>query len=405
LNTVRCDVLVIGAGPAGAAAAITLASAGIDVALADQADSPRDKTCGDALILDALAALGRLGLLDAVRLRAAAAERIQVFAPDGSDIVLDSEVCCLPRRSLDALLVERARRLGARWMAPLRMTQLIQRADLVAGAHFEGPVGGRSVGARVTLLATGAAAHPLELAGLCVRRAASGFAVRQYVRNVRLAEQVRTPVISYDQRIRPGYGWIFPCPDAVFNVGAGVFQGHESACRDHSVRRVFDRFVDSFPLARRLLSEATVLGPLKGAPLRTALKGTRFGRPGLLAIGEAAGSTYSFSGEGIGKALETGVLAGQLVVQRLRDGGGVDGLEQAYSAQLESTYRARFLAYETAQRWLGIPSFCNWLAERARRSARVRSRLEAVIRETSDPTELFSLGGVARVFVPWVDRR
>jgi len=398
-------VLVIGAGPAGTAAAITLASAGVDVTLVDQVDSPRDKTCGDALILDALTALSGLGVLDTVHERAAAAERIEVFAPDGSDVVLESEVRFLPRLSLDALLVERARRCGAQWKAPLRLAQLIQRADLVAGARFEGPAGSQSVSARVTLLATGAAVHPLELAGLCERRSASGFAVRQYVRNTRLAEQVRTPVISYDQRIRPGYGWIFPCPDAIFNVGAGVFMAQGSSCADHSVRRVFDRFVDSFPLARRLLSDATVLGPLKGAPLRTALRGARFGRPGLLAIGEAAGSTYSFSGEGIGKALETGVLATQFVVERLRDGRGVEDLEQTYTAELESTYRGRFRAYETAERWLGVPTFCNWLAERARRSAHVRSRLEAVIREASDPTELFSIGGVARVFMPWVDRR
>jgi flavin-dependent dehydrogenase len=404
LDAVRCDVLVIGAGPAGAAAAITLASAGVDVALVDQADTPRDKTCGDALILDSLAALSRLGVLDAVHPRASAAECIQVFAPDGSDVVLKSEVLCLPRLTLDALLVERARRCGARWMAPLRLAQLIQHGDVVTGARFDGPVGSPSVSARVTLLATGAAVHPLELAGLCARRSASGFAVRQYVRNTRLAERVRTPVISYDQRIRPGYGWIFPCPDAIFNVGAGVFLAQGSACGDHSVRRVFDRFVDSFPLAQQLLSDATALGPLKGAPLRTALKGTRFGRPGLLAIGEAAGSKYSFSGEGIGKALETGVLAAQLVSQRLRDGSGIEGLEHTYTVKLESAYRARFRAYETAQRWLGVPSFCNWLAERARRSAQVRSRLEAVIRETSHPTDLFSIGGVARVFMPWVDR-
>lgn len=397
-------MLVIGAGPAGTAAAITLASAGIDVTLIDQADSPRDKTCGDALILDALAALRRLGLLDSVHTRAAAAERIQVFAPDGSDVMLDSQVLCLPRLDLDALLVERARRCGARWMAPLRLTQLRQCADLVAGAHFEGPAGSRSVQARITLLATGAAPYPLELAGLCVRRSASGFAVRQYVRNAQLAEQVRAPVISYDQRVRPGYGWIFPCPDAVFNVGAGVFLAQGSTCADHSVRRVFDRFVDSFPLARQLLSGATALSPLKGAPLRTALKGARFGRPGLLAIGEAAGTTYSFSGEGIGKALETGVLAAQLIVQRLRDGGRLDDLEHAYVAKLECLYRARFRAYETAQRWLGVPAFCNRLADRARRSTRVRSRLEAVLHETSDPSELFSIGGVARVFMPWVDR-
>jgi 2-polyprenyl-6-methoxyphenol hydroxylase-like FAD-dependent oxidoreductase len=112
--THRCEVLVIGAGPAGTAAAITLASRGVDVVLVDQADFPRDKICGDALIPDALAALERLGVLPAVQARASCAERVQVFAPDGSDLMLDGRIRCLPRVELDELMLGHARRAGAR---------------------------------------------------------------------------------------------------------------------------------------------------------------------------------------------------------------------------------------------------------------------------------------------------
>jgi flavin-dependent dehydrogenase len=274
---------------------------------------------------------------------------------------------------------------------------------MVCGLAGEWRVAGVSVagesGARFTLLATGAAAEPLEKAGLCVRKIASGFAVRQYVRNAGLAEKVKTLVISYDRRIRPGYGWIFPCPGGHFNVGAGLFAGQNHA--GDSVRRVYERFVTGFALARELLEGGTPLGPLKGAPLRTALSGSRFGRPGVLAIGEAIGATYSFSGEGIGKALETGALAAELVAERLNEGGQVGGLESTYSRRLECAYRPRFRAYETAQRWLGVPAYCNLLARRARASQHLRSRLEDVIRETSDPNEIFSVGGLLRVCAPW----
>jgi menaquinone-9 beta-reductase len=285
-------------------------------------------------------------------------------------------------------------------MAPLRLVSLLDRAGQVQGARLLGRAGTLEIAARFTLLATGAATGPLELAGLCVRKIASGFAVRQYVRNPRLAQRLRTLIISYDRRIRPGYGWIFPCPEDCFNVGAGLFTDRQARGGD-GVRRVFERFVSGFEPARELLESGTALGPMKGAPLRTALSGSRFGRPGVLAIGEAIGATYSFSGEGIGKALETGTLAAELVAQRLQDGGPVDGLEATYASRLERAYRARFKAYETAQRWLGVPAFCNLLAKRARRSAGLRSELEGVIRETSDPNELFSPCGLLRVFAPW----
>ena len=76
----ECDVLVVGAGPAGSAAAIELARAGLNVVLADQHTFPRDKVCGDALIPDAHAALKRLGLLRAVMAKAQAADHVGFVA-------------------------------------------------------------------------------------------------------------------------------------------------------------------------------------------------------------------------------------------------------------------------------------------------------------------------------------
>ncbi|MDM0036016.1 FAD-dependent monooxygenase [Variovorax sp. J22P271] len=71
-----CEVLVIGAGPAGSACAQVLPAAGLDVLLVDQQAFPRDKTCGDGLIPDAQRALARLGLLDAVLARARVATHV-----------------------------------------------------------------------------------------------------------------------------------------------------------------------------------------------------------------------------------------------------------------------------------------------------------------------------------------
>ncbi|MDP9044047.1 MAG: FAD-dependent oxidoreductase, partial [Pseudomonadota bacterium] len=76
-----CDVLVVGAGPAGSAAAITLARAGCDVVLIDQHAFPRDKVCGDGLIPDAHHALRRLGVLDAVMAQAEPSGHVGCVGP------------------------------------------------------------------------------------------------------------------------------------------------------------------------------------------------------------------------------------------------------------------------------------------------------------------------------------
>jgi flavin-dependent dehydrogenase len=70
---------------------------------------------------------------------------------------------------------------------------------------------------------------------------------------------------------------------------------------------VFDSFCQFHEPARELMRTGTLEGGIKGAPLRFSLTGARHARAGLLVTGEAAGSTYAFTGEGIGKALETGI--------------------------------------------------------------------------------------------------
>src|ERR1700712_4203368 len=93
----RCDVLVVGAGPAGAACALALARAGVDVVLVDQHDFPRDKICGDALIPDAHHALKRMGLYDEVMAAALRAQHLACIGPRGGRVDVPGSVAVLPR--------------------------------------------------------------------------------------------------------------------------------------------------------------------------------------------------------------------------------------------------------------------------------------------------------------------
>jgi hypothetical protein len=86
--------------------------------------------------------------------------------------------------------------------------------------------------------------------------------------------------------------------------------------KDLNLRQLFDAFVAAYPPAQALMREGRLEGELKGAPLRCTLEGARFSRPGLMVIGEAAGSTYDFTGEGIGKAMQTGLLAADALIAR-----------------------------------------------------------------------------------------
>jgi len=413
-----CDVLVVGAGPAGSAAAITLARAGLDVVLVDQHPFPRDKICGDGLIPDSHRALARLGMLDQVMALAQRVTHVGCIGPRGGRVDVPGTLAVLPRKQLDFVLCRAAVAAGARMFAPLRFEAPIEEGGRVAGARLKSsprpaegdpaaaPAGAASVHevrAAWVVLATGAVPQALIAAGLCTRQTPSGVALRGYVRNPRLAGRLDKLEIVWHRAVSPGYGWIFPCRDGVFNVGVGVADSHDArrgerlAKKDVNLRQVFDDFTRVYAPARELMAGGEWVGALKGAPLRCTLEGAAYTRPGVLVAGEAAGSTYSFSGEGIGKAMETGMLAADAIVEGRRAAHDERAVRARYEAALRAL-KPRFDLYARANKVNRHPWLADLLIWRAGRSERLLRRMSGVLEETSNPGHLVTVKGMLRLF-------
>jgi menaquinone-9 beta-reductase len=320
-----CDVLVIGAGPAGSACAAWLAGRGVQVLLADQHSFPRDKVCGDGLIPDAHAALKKLGVFDEVAAHAETVPHVRCVGPRGGHIDVAGNLSVLPRKTLDHILVRHAVKAGAQLLTPLRFEAPLLDGERVVGARFKHEGQPHEISARWVVLATGAVPQAALAAGLCERHTPSGVALRGYVRHEGLAATIRQLQVVWHPRLRGGYGWIFPAPGGLFNIGAGLTGSHlEHDGRGRmtegvNLRDFFKAFQQVYEPARHLMDEGEAVGELKGAPLRCSLAGARWTRPGLLGTGEVVGSTYAFTGEGIGKALETGLLAAQALLQGRRN--------------------------------------------------------------------------------------
>lgn len=309
------DIIIVGAGPAGSAAAIAARRAGARVVVLDRATFPRNKTCGDAISNRAYDLLGELtgSRAPLVGVPHARVDAGIAILPDANTIVRrfgEHPGYIVPRLVLDALLCTAARDAGAEVREGVAV-----RAIEIAG--------GRAVGVRTD---DGAIAAPVVIAADGPGSVAWTALGRPYHRDRRLAvamtlylEGVRPGAWAdanehyFESDLRAGYGWIFPDVDGVANVGiyqrADRFHAH-----GRSLRTLYDAFAEHH---RDRLDGARIVGrPRSWAlPLATGPRLWTKQIDGLLLAGDAANFVDPLAGEGIWQALHSGMLAGAAAVE------------------------------------------------------------------------------------------
>jgi geranylgeranyl reductase family protein len=385
------DVVVIGAGPAGSVAAGAVAREGLRTLLIDREPFPRQKTCGDGLNLDALRVLRQLGLADDVERDGRCLERARVTGAGSVEVTVEGPFVTLERRVLDARLARWAVDLGATFA--VGQVRRVGIPDRIERYHVEVEApSATSLDARFVLVATGADTALAETLGLADRRPPSAAATRFYVRS---SVDVDALIGVYAPSTFPGYGWVFPLPDGLYNVGVITFY-RRGRLRGEPLRRRLERFCEEVPLAHDILRHGEIVQSRRAAPLRCGLPDpARAGRAGLLALGEAIGTTLPLTGEGVGKAMESGRMAAEAVLEAAREDWPVRA-GAAYVSRLE-TLTSRYSVYALGEHALGRPRLNRWLARQARRRQGLRHALEAVIVRESGLADVLSISGMGKL--------
>ncbi|ROR89595.1 geranylgeranyl reductase family protein [Nocardioides aurantiacus] len=340
------DVLVVGAGPAGSAAAAWAARAGLDVVLVDAAVFPRDKTCGDGLTPRAIGELERLGLGEWVRshtvnhgLRAHGfGQTLLLPWPGGSLPAYGSAVA---RTELDDHLRTTAIKAGAHGVDGLRAVDVRREGGRVTGVVLERARGTEGAGERVEIscrrlvVADGVRSPLGKLLGREWHRdTVYGVAARSYVDSTASDDpwiSSHLELRGVDGEILSGYGWIFPLGDGQINVGVGTLATSKRPA-DVALRPLMQFYADErreeFGITGELRAPTSALLPMGGAVSRVA-------GPNWALVGDAAGCVNPLNGEGIDYGLE----GGRLVVDLLLEGAD---LEQAWPDLLREHYGESF---------------------------------------------------------------
>lgn len=324
------DVIVVGAGPAGASTAHYLALTGLDVLVLEKATFPRDKICGDGLTPRAVAELIRMGVDTTGWARNYG---LRTYGGGHCVEVPWPELQSMPnyglaasRVVLDEALIRHAQRSGAHLKEGVTVTGAIRhpRTDRIVGvtARTSGSKQAREYRAQYVVDAGGVSARLATSVGREKKfNRPMGVAHRVYFESPRAADLMMESHLELwegepgKSDLMPGYGWIFAVGDGLVNVGLGSLS---STAKPSGLdyRKMFENWMRNVPAEWGFTPE-NQRGKLRGAALPMAFNRTPHYADGLLLVGDAGGMVSPFNGEGIAYALQAGRLAADALSQAL----------------------------------------------------------------------------------------
>jgi menaquinone-9 beta-reductase len=327
------DVVVVGAGPGGAAAAAHLAARGRDVVLLEKDRFPRDKVCGDGLTPRVIKELLDLGMVDEARGRVDGWATQQGLRIHGGRTVMElpwPELDDWPnwggtatRKVFDEAVARTAQRRGAQLHEGITVTGPLWRdraESRVAGVTWRDADGREGeVRAPIVIAADGASGAMGKHLGAHRRKdRPMAVAARTYYRSPRSDDPWISSYLDLQDaegNLLSGYGWVFPLDDGTVNVGLGLL----STSKDFqgvSYRKLLQSWAggiaDEWGTTEEARTDAIRSGPIPMGFNRTPLH-----QRGVLLVGDSGGMVNPFNGEGISYAMEAAALAADVADEAL----------------------------------------------------------------------------------------
>ena len=379
------DVLVIGGGPAGAAAGYWLARAGHRVTIVEKKSFPREKTCGDGLTPRAVKQITDMGLAGSLErfhryegLRATAhGKALELQWPSHS--VYPQHGYVVRRRELDQMVALNAEAAGAQLLQGHEANQPILERGLLRGAVVTDKETHSTFELRAQYVIVADGANSRFGRSLGTSRAKQmpyGTAIRTYWESPRHAEPWIESALDVKDRngnSMPGYGWIFPVGDGTINIGVGLlstFRDFKSVNTTQLLDAYAHMVADDWGIDPGNPTQRATSGriPMGGSV------GPKVG-PTYIVVGDAAGSVNPFNGEGIDYAYETARMAAEVIGEAIATGNAAALLR--YQTLIDDEYGQYFKVARLFARIIGRPAL---MRELSRVGMQSRTLMEWVLR-------------------------
>ncbi len=375
------DVIVVGAGPAGATTATILAQKGYDVLLLDRNDFPRDKACGDGIPAGVFRRLYRLGMREKFDAAVARGEMypitsLRLISPKGNTIEAnfneegDLLSYVSPRFYFDTIIQQHAVESGAEFHTMSVKEPLVEDGHVVGiRAQLNGSV--KSLRSKVVVGADGVTSvitrklRPKKKQHQAKHRA---IALRAYIHDLEI-HPGQVEFFLYEE-ILPGYAWIFPtADDDQANIGLGmrldIFRNMHG-----DLKVLLQRFLD-LPQVKKRLKRGGEVDKIRTWQLNFgSQKHLQHTFDGALLIGDAAGFINPITGGGIHNALISAELAAQTISEALSIGDVSRSQLKIYEKRANDVMWTSMRRSYFMQRWLlRFPTLIEFLIVRAQENS------------------------------------
>lgn len=326
--TKSTDILVLGAGPGGVAAALQLSNLGIPCTLIDKAIFPRDKICGDAISGKVVSVFNKIDeqiFRDFYYQNEIKADSFGVnfFFPQELNIELyysakskvkvadtDKKVpdgFVAKRIDFDNFLVDYVRkRENIDFLEGVKITEIEKRKE---GFLLKNDKGDLEIHAKMVIAADGAQSKfARQIGNIHKEDRHYAGAVRAYYKNVKGINADNFIELHYVKELYPGYLWIFPLPDNQANVGLGM-RTDKLSKRKVNMNKELLRILKEHPRFKERFQEAELTDKIKGFGLPFGSKKRTISGDHFMLIGDAASLIDPLTGEGIGNAAISGQYA------------------------------------------------------------------------------------------------
>jgi len=371
------NILIVGAGPGGAATALKLNKQGMSCVLVDKASFPRDKICGDAISGKSIVVLNRIdpGIIARMKKTEKAEDiwGIRLVAPN--DVVVDvpfkssykkneepAPGYVATRVDFDNHLIEEVKNCElVDYRECIDITKIEKNDD---GFYVESKDGEFKMQCKMLMVANGAQSQfTRKYVGIEKDNAHYAAAVRAYYKNVEGFHPDGFIELHFIHDYIPGYFWVFPLPGGRANIGLGLRTDFVSK-RKLNLTKHLDKIIKEHPKLKDRFKNAELEGKVQGFPLPLGSKAYNISGDNFMLIGDAGHLIDPLTGEGIGNAIYSGWIAAEQAEQCFAQKDFSADFMKAYDARVKRVLGAEMRLSYQLQRLLAYPWLLNFFAKR-----------------------------------------